>query len=466
MVFCERPWTMMYLVNAEKGEVWPCSWLDSNMKMGNILEQSVDELMRSENIKKLRESILDGSFRYCDCHKCTFIANNTLPDLSEEEIEEIIQTQFPHQFNIAYDETCNHACPSCRNEYFKASEDYYEKVEMINEKMLPYYDKASVLSVNGRGDIFACEHLLSMLERMTPENDNLKFMIETNAALFDEKHWNRIAHLGKYNVQVIATVNSFRDSTYRYLNGYANHVDKVIKNLKFISFLRQQNTVNDFEISMIVQESNFRELPDYIDRCLNEFGVDKVRLRGIMQFSISDTEFWIKDVFNPLHPFYREAMDILNHPIMKDSRVWFWEGDYEHVRKPKKLPVNRFEQYYNLLWKMCKLDDKNQLEKTFSVLRNKKFALYGAGHLAEYAVRQMLKYGIIPFCIYDKNMDGVYIESVPVYRVDQDTKIDKNIEICINTLSFYQEEVMEIFDILGYCGKVMLLEDILFSVGE
>ncbi len=459
MKFCERPWTMMYLINANEGEVWPCSWLDSNMNMGNILTQSVEELYQNENVKKLRESIMDGSFRYCDPHKCTFLANGELPDLSKNEIEEIICMNSPQSFQVAYDETCNHACSSCRRDFFKPSTEYYEKVEKINKKMLPYYNRASCLSINGRGEVFGCEHLLSMLEKLNPEKDDFVLNIETNAALFDKEHWKRIAHLGKYQVKVMATVNSFCDSTYRYLNGYANHVDIVLKNLKFIQGLRKQEIINYFEIAMVVQESNFRELPEYVRRCLEEFEVDTVRIRGIMQFSIPDTEFWIKDVFNPAHPFYKEALDILHSPIMKDPRVWFWEGDYEHARKPKKLPIERFEQYYNVLWMMCKLDDKEQLENLFNILRNRNFALYGAGHLTEYVVRKMKNYGISPFCIYDKNIDGKCIDDVPIYKMDQNTKID--VEVIVNSISFYQEEVMELLQMIGYGGKVVTLEELI-----
>ncbi len=461
MKFCERPWTMMYLINANLGEVWPCGWMDSSMGMGNILTQSVEELCQSENVKKLRESILDGSFRYCDPHKCTFLANDELPDLSKEEINKIINMRNPHEFVVAYDETCNHACSSCRRKFFKPVKEYYDNVETINNKMLPYYNKATCLDVNGRGEIFECEHLLSMLERLEPENDDFVLYIETNAALFDEVHWKRIAHLGKYNVNVTATVNSFHDSTYRYLNGYANHIDIVLKNLKFIQELRSQEIVNDFEISMVAQESNFRELPEYVDRCLNEFKADSVRIRGIMQFSMPDTEFWIKDVFNPAHPFYKEALDILHDPIMKDPRVWFWEGDYEHVRKPKKLPVGRFEQYYNVLWKMCKLDDKEQLENIFRSLQNKKFALYGAGHLTEYVVMKMQRFGITPLCIYDKNINGKCIDNIPIYKMDQDTKID--IDMIVNSISFYQDELVGLLRTIGYGGKVVTLEELITS---
>lgn len=460
MKFCARPWIHWYLVDAEIGEVWPCGWMDSRFNLGNILTQEIDEILQSEELKKLRESILDGSFRYCDCHKCNLIANDKLPDLSEEEINEITSIKYPHEFNIAYDETCNHACSSCRHEFFKGTKEYYEKVEYINQKMLPYYNKATRISINGRGDIFACEHLLTMLEKLKPEREDFKLVIETNGALFDEAHWNRIAHLSKYHIRVIVTINSFHDSTYRYLNGYSNHVDKVLDNLKFMRSLRDNGKINDFEISAIAQESNFREIPEYVERCLNEFGADSVRIRGIMNFIMDEDEFWFKDVFNPAHPFYKEAIDILHHPIMQDKRVWYWEGDYEHGRKPVKRPISRYKEYYDILWKMCELDDKGMLAESIEKYAGKKIALYGAGHLTEYLSRKMIQYGMKPCCIYDKNRQGICINEIPVYRISDKTEAE-NIDIIINTLSFYEEDVRKCLDDICFKGDIINIEELL-----
>lgn len=66
-----------------------------------IVEQDVDEAVESEKLKKLRESILDGSFRYCDRQKCKYLANDMLPNLTEEEIAEITSQRYPDVFNPA-----------------------------------------------------------------------------------------------------------------------------------------------------------------------------------------------------------------------------------------------------------------------------------------------------------------------------------------------------------------------------
>lgn len=440
MKFCDYPWTFWYLINAEKGGIWSCSWLDENWNIGNILEQDIDDILQSDTLRKLRESILDGSFRYCDTHKCTYLANNLLPDLTMEEIAKITSQKYPSKFNLSYDETCNHACPSCRKKFFMGSREYYEKVELITNKMMPYFNRAEELSVDGRGEVFAAEHMLRILEKLEPERKNFKLYIETNGSLLDDKHWSRIKHLERYNIVATVTVNSFHDSTYRYLNGYSNHVEQVIRNLHYIKQLRKKNAINKLTIAMVVQEANFRELPEYVERCITEFGADEVELRGIMKFTIDEDEFWFKDVFNPAHPCYREVVDILHQPIMQDERVWSWEGDYEHVRTPMRQPSKRFEDYYNILWRLLQIEEKGELSRIFLPLKGKKVALYGAGHITEILMPKMKKHEVNITCIYDSYKGGYDIFEIPVICSNSICELN-DVELILNTVTLYEEDV-------------------------
>ncbi len=459
MKICTRPWDYLYVIDAENGQVWPCSWLNmrgSEHCLGNLLEQDVEEIFESDRAKEFRESILDGSYRYCSVQECCFLSNDWLPEISEKEFNELIASSVPTKFNLAYDETCNHACPSCRNECFKGSKEYYDKVDTIGEKLLPFLNNATYVSANGRGDLFACEHILQLLERLNPNREDFVFLIETNASLFDAAHFKRIEHLSKFSIKVTATVNSFVDSTYRYLNGFANHVDKVIDNLRYMKGLREKGQIKKLTLSMVVQESNFRELPEWTRRCFEEFGADNVRIRGIMQFSMDENEFWYKDVFNPAHPFYSEVLEILKDPIFKDERVWFWEGDYTSVRKPRELPSKRFELNYNLLWKLTQLYDKQMLDDIFDDYKTERIALYGAGKLAEYLIDHVNSVKFVK--VFDGFKKEAKLACYPIVKLESDSCID-DVDLVINTVPFYKEELNELLNSIGYCGKVISLED-------
>lgn len=466
MKFCSKPWTRWYIIDAENGGlVWPCEWMSKNpVILGSILDNDIEELLNNEDLKKFRESVLDGSYCMCDVQECEFLSNDKLPDLTEEEIKEITKIKFPEEFNIAYDESCNHACPSCRKNYFSGTPEYYQKVQKIHDKMLPYYNKAKYLSVNGRGDFFACKSLLEMLGKLKPEREDFVFDIETNGSLFNKQNWKKIEHLAGYEVLLMVTVNSFHDSTYRYLNGYANHVDQVIENLKFIRQLRREKKINDFSMSIVVQEANFRELPEYVERCLNEFEADHVRIRGIMKFGMDEMDFWFKDIFNPLHPCYKEAIEILHHPIMQDERVWYWEGDYEQVRKPVEFPSdllpNRHKDYYNLCWRMMQQDKAGELDDKLAILKGKKIVIYGAALLGEYLLDILQKYQYNVSYVIDQNREGQLNGKYAIYKPEKGIDIE-GVDIVINSVAYYHSEVLEFLKQVNFKGEVICLEDII-----
>ena len=66
---------------------------------------------------------------------------------------------------------------------------------------------------------------------------------------------------------------------YHSCDGY---IARIIENLKFVKKLRDEGQINYLEIAMVMQERNFRTVPEFIDRCINEFGADKVRIRRFL----------------------------------------------------------------------------------------------------------------------------------------------------------------------------------------
>jgi hypothetical protein len=428
--------------------------------MGSLLDQSVEEVFNSEVAQNFRESILDGSYRYCNVQECSYLSNDWLPDLTEEEIEEIRNNKIPRTFVLAYEETCNHACVSCRPGYFKGCDSYYEKVDKISEKLIPYLNEAQYIDCNGRGEIMISEHMLCALDKVDNSRDDFVFNVETNAALFDEAHFKRIEHLTKRNFAVTATVNSFHDSTYRFLNGYANHVDKVITNLEYMRELRSKEIINKLTLSIVVQESNFRELPEWVDRCLNEFKADAVRIRGIMKFSMDEDDFWMKDVFNPAHPFYKEAMDIIHQPIMQDERVWYWEGDYENVRKPVKNPARRFQDNYENLWNLIRSDCNAGLKKYLVDPTVKSVALYGAGHISEYLAEKITcLFPNIKLSIWD-SYHGGYLGNYPIVDLSSPDVPIPDVDLVINTITYYEDDVTDKLKEKGFTGKRISVKEL------
>lgn len=61
MKYCERPFQHVYIM--PNGDVRCCSW--TTKKIGNLLENTLEEIWNSPAAEEIRESVRDGSFRFC-----------------------------------------------------------------------------------------------------------------------------------------------------------------------------------------------------------------------------------------------------------------------------------------------------------------------------------------------------------------------------------------------------------------
>lgn len=333
MKYCSRPFDYVYLDHFN-GDVWICQWMEQNEKyiIGNLLEEDFDKIWHGEKAEQVRNIFREGNFQHCRIEACPWLQNKDLPDIVDKnEYNEKSKTKSrPQIINLAYDFVCNQYCETCRNKVFTPPKDYKEKMEKIRERITPYINTAKEITASGHGDPFASPYMMDLLSGLRPENPDFSILLETNGVFFDEEHWDRIKHLGNYNLKIVLTSNSFNEFTYKHISRGGNY-KKLMHNLEFIKTLREQNLVNEYVSSFVIQDRNFREMPSFIDRSLNEFGFDSVVLKPVYQWgTMPDEVFWFKDVLNPMHPYHKEYLEILEHPILKDKRVYNFGGDMMH----------------------------------------------------------------------------------------------------------------------------------------
>lgn len=223
--------------------MWACGWM--HLAMGNLAREDLNDIWHGERARLARESILDGSFRYCRKTSCPFLENDSLPDLDEEALKKAaVVSENPQHISAAFDLICNHACPSCRQKIFVPDEQYILDLNQIAKQLLPVLNEAKTIGTNGNGDFFSSPYLMDLLEKVRPIHKDCKVIFETNGALFDEKHWNRISHLGQYHLSITVTPNSFARDTFRYLSGGVDDLDQVTQNLHFIRKLREEGQIH------------------------------------------------------------------------------------------------------------------------------------------------------------------------------------------------------------------------------
>ena len=355
MKFCHRPFKHAYL--ADKGEVWPCSWM--HFVIGNLYEQDLDEIWHSEAAQKARESILDGSFAFCRKTSCPYCERDELPDLTEEEIvQAAVPAPTPVEINMANDHICN-----------------------------------------GGGEVLANPSFIKFLEKLRPVHEDFQLGFETNGVLFDEAHWQRFAHLGNYHLSATVTINSIRRETYRYLSGGFDHLERVLNNMRFLSRLRRENKLNKLSVTIVVQECNFWEVPEYIDLFAHskEFEVDAIVMKPLYKWwHMAEETYWFKNILNPLHPYHKEYLKILADDCWKDPKVYDW--GCHNIRHAAPHPLSQEKIYNRLLLDIYQnetgLSPSEFLRSCMERMGGKRVGYYGKNDFSKAMVKMLRDAGI------------------------------------------------------------------------
>ena len=455
MKFCNRPFRLAHLDPG--GGVRVCSWTDESI--GNILEESLEEIWHGKKVDKIRQSILDGSYSYCRAISCPYLENNSLPDIDGEVLQEAVKVEtVPSEYNVACDFTCNHSCPSCRDHIFCGNDDYRDKLKREIDILLPYLNKASYIITCGNGDVFSSPLMMNMLEKLRPEKEDIKIQFETNGALFTREKWEKIKHLGRYHLTFTVTPNSFEKHTFRYLNGGHDSLDHVIENLYFIKELKRQGIVNRIEISMVMQDRNFWELPDFARRCIEDFAADQVVVKPLYKwFNLSEDNYWHKDVLNPLHPYHQEYLEMIQDSYLQNNdKVFFWGAGNLHPAQPH--PAYRYKEYLNLVADLMELEDlEDRLRKYFKDRGIDKIYIYGDMELS--SVMYLLFCRVVSVeAFIARDICRTEICGRPVIRMCDYQSQAKDTVIVLN-YQFYQN-IMRDMNFNGFMGNAISLLDL------
>lgn len=450
MKICKR--ALFVQIIDDVGTVRACSWAGYYL-LGNLRDQTMAEVFNSEEARHFRQTLIDGTYDYCNEENCPYMANNTL-ESQLIELDEI--PEYPAIVSLAYDRRCNYHCTCCIsrcNE--KMDPAVQEKIEHEIRVALPY---VKTFSANGLGEFFVSDSMMNLVSEWNPERiEDAEFSLETNGSLFTEKNWDRIKNIGKVNLMVAVTVHSFDEAAYQYLSGTKLKIDQILENLRFMKKLREKGEINYLEIATVMQERNFRTLPDFVNRCLNEFGADKVRVRRFLPEKAMDENIeWFFDIRNPLHPYHQEYLEVMKHPIFKDPRVFNWTGD--HLSNRGELPA---KANYRVMRDMFLIDDIG--EKITGYLQEhgyKTIILYAISDVARALVQVLRDQPIEIKCIYDRNSalrewNGFQVKK-PLCNTLKSTA-----EPLLVTLVPRHQEMVEFLRHQGFEGEILCLDDIL-----
>jgi MoaA/NifB/PqqE/SkfB family radical SAM enzyme len=302
--------------------------------VGNILQQSLKEILRSPTAVAIRQSIIDGSYSFCDETRCPILINNQLnsvdnvPPTVKQQLADSKIHSLPNTIAFNIDSTCNLSCPSCRTKIIKTEEEDVEKRTNIGRKvfdnLLEPTDQPIELIVSGAGEVFASPMIMQVLEQLTLDQfPNLKLNIHTNGLLAPSR-WKKIEHLESAINLVTVSIDACSANTYEKIRRGGTWQDLLIA-MQFLHSKKSQLNFQ-FRTRMIVQAGNYQEAENFHKFC-QQFEVDRVEYSRLTDWGTwARVEFLQHDVFDQQHPDRPQAIDVIEK-IKTLPNVWF-EGNF------------------------------------------------------------------------------------------------------------------------------------------
>ncbi len=320
--FCRSPFEFMHI--DPKRRVYTCcpSWLPYSV--GDINEaQDLESCWNSDEAKTLRNSILDGSFKYCSRFNCPRISGKDIDLPKLESCQEIIErgVTTPRVLKLADDKTCNLACPSCRKGFITASKEERARLKNIFISMMPILDEVKEIQLAGDGDPFASEYYRNIIRYLTHNRqpDTCRIDLYTNGNLLSPSMWTRL-RLEGFTTRIYVSIDAATEKTYRQVR-HGGNWSKLSRNLLFMSDLICRGIIKSLTIGMVIQEINFEEMIGFIrlGKHLNCTRVDFKPLRNWATFT--ESEFLNRCISLPSHPRHSEYLEIISNPVFEDPIV-------------------------------------------------------------------------------------------------------------------------------------------------
>jgi sulfatase maturation enzyme AslB (radical SAM superfamily) len=318
-----------------QGNVGLCGcegWMPA--KVGNLFQQSIDEILGSTLSQDIRASIGRGSYEYCNGAVCSTISMDQLigiESLSEQHQDAVAHPNnwsLPQEIYLSGDATCNLTCPSCRTNIFKITEDQVEEQLRLGQTLKDNLftnssDQPIVLHVSTAGEVFASPLLLKFLSSIEPEKfPNLKLWLQSNG-LLAARFWHKLGGMANKVDNITVTMDAAQSHTYERLRRGGKWTD-ILESLEWIKNKKIQNGMS-LHLRMVVQQDNIDQLTEFYELGQNYLAdqIDYVRITNWGTYS--EQEFKHIDIFDIDHPDRDRAMTKLQQ-IKHLPNVWLAGG--------------------------------------------------------------------------------------------------------------------------------------------
>jgi radical SAM protein with 4Fe4S-binding SPASM domain len=235
--FCVLPWMHLY-VNP-RGNMHACCSASQDMPMGNLQENTVNEIINNERFRNMRKKMMEG--KQCrECEVCNqAIKNNQIPSqfnhnkkwqhlkndlIKNTNSDGSIREFKPVYFDLRLNNQCNLKCRTCYGGFssriakeesilFSNKENIpldfsKNQRKILLDKLLPYIDNAQFIYFAGGEPLIMDEHYVILDHLIEKDKTDVEISYNTNLTNLNYKGvsitkiWNKFK-----NIQIGASID-------------------------------------------------------------------------------------------------------------------------------------------------------------------------------------------------------------------------------------------------------------------
>jgi Flp pilus assembly protein TadD len=325
--FCDFPWKNFEILT--DGRAYQCNSGWMSVPMGKIGEETAENLWNSQPAQAVRSSILDGAYHYCNRVHCAKIAGRTLKPRALIQIDKTkglgapaLRVSVPPKFvKLAYDLTCNLACPQCRSDLIVSSPGKRSRMDTYVPTILEMAKGADFICMNGAGELFGSRHTRDLLQQFTREAyPRLRLHIKSNGLLFDRRAYEQFDLRGRiYHIAI--SIDAATAATYSIVR-FPGDFERLLKNLRFLDDLRlNEGEKFKLDLCFVISGPNYTEMPDFVELA-RSFHANEVNFSRLSNWgSLTPEAFSKMNIADPVHPEHQGFLKVLEHPELRDPTV-------------------------------------------------------------------------------------------------------------------------------------------------
>lgn len=309
-IICANPFDVIEI--HPDGAAYVCcpNWTN-NYSIGNIFEDSFDNIWNSQKAKDIREKMLKRDFSLCRCNTC-------FQRLKFNYGKYKIFSKNPECVKFCYDGTCNYSCITCRDNIYCEGRKINNRIGngSMDAYFLQMLKGVKRVSFSGDGEPFVSRHYRSLIHSISDTYPNIKFDIHTNGSLCNEENCKELGILNKMST-VEVSIHASTPETYKKITRVGDF-DNVMKNLKWLSKLKKEKIIKQLKLFFVVHKLNYQEMPEFA-KLAHSLGA-MVAFWGYRDWG---TEFCKKydemAIFEETHPEFEKFREIISQDIFKSS---------------------------------------------------------------------------------------------------------------------------------------------------